>query len=1056
MVHRIEVIGNEESANLSNPQGKDTLLLKKPVRVYNIKDNSLSQSELEDIAELFGNKLVDKVAIDKPVITKLSLGSLVIEKSLKPGVNDPEGLEVQRVLSRILKRQIGPVSSSMQYVYKGDIDDNRYTGLIKNLGNPLVNSFRKISYSDWDSENGAGFNFPDINLVQPTAFNYVSLDMSDEQLLEVSKKRYLALGIHEMRAIKELFVNKKFASFWEKRAEAGLEKMSTDAELESFGAGLSDHCLHTTWNGLWKYTSEDPNDEACLSSEIDSLFKTLIRDVTYQIVDKKPEQFVSIFEQNAGAVLLNHNWIIAHKVESHNHPSALDGEGGSGTGIGGVIRDTQMMGQCMETRSTQFAFRTAHPNFYTDLPSDIQTPARTLETIILGVEGYGNKIGVPTQCGSVMIHESSLKPTVIVGATSVAPREINGKGTHLQDVRPGYVAVSLGGRVGKDGIHGASGSSITLDAKAEASTQVNQSVQIGNPIIQKGVFDVSILLRDAGLVEASQDCGAGGWHSAVGELAGLCDELEQQRLAIARIYEKNILSSCSSIIDLLAAAAEAVPDINRIASPRAELLREEIRKGEIFSYKREGRGGVRMDLTHAPEKYTGLTGWEKHISESQERCVIVVRPENVNSVLDLCRHEEVEATIVGKFDDSGIYHVLDQNQSIVFLPMEYLHKGAPQRVINASWKKQVHQEPEISVDDDLTNDMLNFIGQPNLQSYSWIFERYDHEVQGGSVLKPIVGLGRGKSDAIAYHAVLGQPEVVIETWGSNPLQGDIDTYHMGRNNIVDAIGKVVAAGGSLDRIYFNGNAMCPPPQKDTLDAAKTLRMVKGVGDAELMFDAPTISGKDSPSMQREYISTKDNKTRVVKGQHEMLMSALAIIPDSSTITSPDFKLPGDYIFVVGKTNNELGASELYRRHSAIGNTVPCSNLQEIRQQYANLEKAIHAGFVHSAQYVAKGGLAAALTNSSLAGDLGYEIDIGAIDEEIGRPEVLLTSETTGRFVVSVSPNNTESFKELMGKTYVREIGNVRNNKYITINYNERTIVQTDVPELRSYNKGGIY
>jgi len=352
--------------------------------------------------------------------------------------------------------------------------------------------------------------------------------------------------------------------------------------------------------------------------------------------------------------------------------------------------------------------------------------------------------------------------------------------------------------------------------------------------------------------------------------------------------------------------------------------------------------------------------------------------------------------------------------------------------------------------------MLNFIGQPNLQSYSWIFERYDHEVQGGSVLKPIVGLGRGKSDAIAYHAVLGQPEVVIETWGSNPLQGDIDTYHMGRNNIVDAIGRVVAAGGSLDRIYFNGNAMCPPPQKDTLDAAKTLRMVKGVGDAELMFDAPTISGKDSPSMQREYISTKDNKTKVVKGQHEMLMSALAIIPDSSTITSPDFKLPGDYIFVVGKTNNELGASEWYRRHSAIGNTVPCSNLQEIRQQYANLEKAIHAGFVHSAQYVAKGGLAAALTNSSLAGDLGYEIDIGTIDEEIGRPEVLLTSETTGRFVVSVSPNNTESFKKLMGRTYVRKIGNVRNNKYITINYNERTIVQTDVPELRSYNKGGIY
>ena len=278
---------------------------------------------------------------------------------------------------------------------------------------------------------------------------------------------------------------------------------------------------------------------------------------------------------------------------------------------------------------------------------------------------------------------------------------------------------------------------------------------------------------------------------------------------------------------------------------------------------------------------------------------------------------------------------------------------------------------------------------------------------------------------------------------------------MGKNNVVDAIGKVIAVGGNLDKICFNGNTTCPKPEKDINIAAKVIRMLKGAADAEIVFNAPTISGKDSTSMERSYISTETGEEVHVKAKTELLMSALAVIPDDSTLTTPDFKCPGDIIYVVGKTKDELGASEFYLMHEETGRNVPRSDLEEIKSRYIKMSEVIKKGLVHSAQYISKGGLATALTNSSMAGDLGVDALIDPIDEELERADKIFFSETPGRFVVSVHPSKKHEFESEMKGYYFKEIGKVRGDDEFNIEYKGKPVVKTNVGILREKNKGEI-
>jgi phosphoribosylformylglycinamidine synthase len=985
-MHRIELMSKGYLKPIS--QG---LVSKLPIRAYNINDSSLSKQELRMIEELLADPIVDIAAIDSPVLENLPLDSVVIELSYKSGVSDPAGKTVKEAIEKILGREIGGVSFSKQYLWTGKLDIKEYTQLQKQLGNPLINDFIRIDYQNWDLK-GIGFHFPHIDLPRVEAFGYaltkegltVDINTTYKELIKISGERLLALNLEEMLAIRELFSNQDFLA---KRKEQGLQSLATDAEVECIAQTWSEHCKHKKFNGKWMYTSEDAHDESGLSHVTDSIFKSIICDATKKI-EKNNDWLVSVFEDNAGVIKLNQAWNLAHKVETHNFPSTLDPFGGANTGSGGVFRDPKSTGIGMTVVSSQYGFRVPHPDSYKDLPSEILSPPKILEGIVAGVEDYGNKMGIPTMCGNVFIDDSWLKCGVYVGAVAVAPSEIKGRKTHIKEIKPGYLGLSLGGKVGKDGIHGATASSTAQGADAESNIQINQAVQIGDPIVEKCVFDAMDILRDNGYIEATQDCGAGGWNSALGELA--------------------LLSK-----------------------------------------------GAAVDLTHAPEKYKGLNGWEKLISEAQEREIIVIKPNNLERVLEICKHYNVEATPIATFNDSGYYHVRDQDTTIVYLPLEFMHKGLPQMLIKAQWKSTEKKEPDIPFKKDLTDILFNMLYRPNIQLYDWIITRYDHEVRGGSLIKPIIGIGRGRSDAIAYRPVLTEKEVVIESWGSNPWQGEIDAYHMGKNNVVDAIGKIVAAGGSLEKIVFNGNTICPKPENDSYVAAQVIRMLKGAADAELLFNAPTISGKDSTSMERSYISTSTGKEVIVKGKVELLMSALSVIPDDATLTTADFKIPGDIIYIIGETKDELGASEFYMMHNHIGRNVPKSNLSEIKKRFSQVSNVIMKNLVHSAQYVSKGGLYYALANPCIAGDIGASISLDSLDEKLSRSDKILGSESTGRFIVSVHPSKKEIFEEKMKGAYIQNIGIVRSDTVFDITYHGKTIVHSNISLMREKNKGDI-
>lgn len=1020
-----------------------------PIRVYNINDEHLTKKELESIKSLLADPIVEEVGVNHPVIQPPQ-NSTVIEVSPKPAVTDPHGKETKKVIEKIIGREIGGVSFSEQYVWKGELDDAKYENLKRDLGKVVINNFRRIDSSEWDPETGVGFYYPAVELPQEEPFEYINLEVSDKELLKISEEREISLNLEEMQSIQQQFRNPDFI---EKRRDVNLEAMPTDAEMQALGQEWSEHCIHKKLKAKWYYTSEDPDDEADIPYETDNLFKSLIVNTTNKIMEKV-DWIKSAFGDNSGIIKLNEKYNIAHKVETHNHPSTIEGFSGANTGTGGVLRDGSMSGVGMKVISSQYGFRVPHPDSYKDLPDSMQTPAQGLERIVSGVEDYGNKMGVPTQLGQVMIDDEWLKHAVYVGVVAVEKAERHGRPTHIKTVRPGYVALSLGGSVGKDGIHGATASSERLDSGAEEEEGLEQSVQIGDPITEKVMFDITETLMEKGYIKAAQDCGAGGWNSAVGEMAELCHDLEKKRHKIKTLFEKNNISSDSNVEERLKVAGEAI-DLKKKASMFIDTLKYEIETGSIFEFESTGRGGALMDLTDAPEKYQGLKGWEKLVSESQERNVIIVKPENVEEIFELCEHYNAPVTEVAKFTDDGYYHVKDQRQSIVYLPLDFTGQALPQWEIKAHWKPPEIEEPELKEPEDLTQVMLELIGSPNLQSYEWISTRYDHEVQGMSRVKPLVGPGRGKSDAIAYTPILDEDEVVIESWGSNPWQGEIDGYHMGVNNVVTAVGRVIAMGGSLERISFNGNLTCPKPEKDPGIAATVLRTLKGAADSELAFNTPRKSGKDSTSMERDYVSTETGENVEVKAKTELLMSALGIIPDDSTLTTSDFKLPGDLIYIIGETKDELGASEYYKLRGEKGKNMPKSELANMKSRYENTQRVIQAGLVHSAQYIEKGGLYQALDNGSIGGDMGVDVVLDSIDDRVQRADKIMGSESAGRFLVTVHPSKKEEFEKEMESTYHQMIGTIRPDKEFRVEYQGETCILTEVDEIRTANKGEI-
>ncbi|MBN2010383.1 phosphoribosylformylglycinamidine synthase subunit PurL [candidate division KSB1 bacterium] len=784
----------------------------------------------------------------------------------------------------------------------------------------------------------------------PTPYQYKRvevdlLDANDDQLMEISRTGQLFLNVDEMKTIQAYF--KK------------LGRKPTDIELETLAQTWSEHCSHKTFRGRINFNGEI----------IDNLLKTTVMRVTREL--DKP-WCISVFKDNAGVITFDDEHDVCFKVETHNHPSALEPYGGANTGIGGVIRDPLGTGLGAKPIVNTDVFCFGRPDFpRAELPPGTLHPRRVFIGVHAGVRDYGNRMGIPTVNGAIFFDDRYVgNPLVFCGNVGLLP-----KGMTEKKVKKGDKVVVVGGRTGRDGIHGATFSSGELTSESE--TVSSGAVQIGDPITEKKMTDVILQARDRGLYTAITDCGAGGLSSAIGEI-------------------------CEST-------------------------------------------GAIVDLEKVPLKYKGLSYTEIWISEAQERMVLIVPPENEQTVIDLFTSENVEATVVAEVSDTKRLQLRYHGDSVADIDMEFLHNGVPQLIRDAIWTPPALQESSFPEPTDLTSDLKQILSSLNVCSKEWVIRQYDHEVQGGSVLKPLVGIENdGPGDAAVVRPVLGSNKAIIISNGINPKYGYIDTYHMAASAIDEAIRQVIAVGGTLDKVALLDNFCWGNTDKP--DRLGTLvRASQACYDIAKVYETPFISGKDS--LNNEFQVNGES----VAIPPTLLISAMAIMDDASKAISMDVKQSGNSIYIVGDTKNEMGGSHYFDIHNYTSNRVPQVDAPNAKKWMQTLSKATSDGLVASCHDCSEGGLSVAVAEMAFAGGKGISLELQSVpnSEKLNRNDQLLFSESNSRFIVEVAPVNVTKFETLMQDIPCACIGKVRaDDKFEVIGLNGKKIIHASIAELK--------
>ena len=945
------------------------------IDVYTL-DMAVSHDQLRQIAE---GPLVDPViqhyAIDRPLAADFDW---IIEAGFRPGVTDNVGRTAREAVALVLGKILKDgekVYTSKQCLITGKLSrkeaETVATGL---LANELIERFTIVHKSEWDPSRGIDVPLPRVREENGGGeVAEIDLNVNDDALLEISQKGVLALNLNEMKAIQGYIRDERVLT---KRSTVGLGKRLTDVEIEALAQTWSEHCKHKIFNGIIRY-----QDEKGTVRVIESLFDTFIRSATNQIRANLPEDWcLSVFEDNAGVIAFNRDYSLVFKVETHNSPSALDPYGGALTGIVGVNRDPFGTGRGAKLIFNTDVFCFASPFYDDPLPPRLLHPKRIYEGVREGVEHGGNKSGIPTVNGSIVFDDRYLgKPLVYCGTGGIMPRTLEGTPSHHKSVLPGDVIVMTGGRIGKDGIHGATFSSEELHEGSPTT-----AVQIGDPITQKRMTDFLLQARDLNLYRCITDNGAGGLSSSVGEMA-------------------------------------------------------------------QKSGGCELHLEKAPLKYTGLKPWEILLSEAQERMTLAVSPEKIHSFLALAGKMNVEATVLGTFTDSGMFHVLYRGKSVAYLDMAFLHQGVPPLTMDARWELKQHAEPHSASPRDLTPSLKELLARLNICSKESVVRQYDHEVQGGSVVKPLVGAGNdGPSDAAVIRPLLTSMEGVVVSHGICPRYGDIDTYHMMACAIDEALRNFCAVGGDPEHAAGLDNfCWCDPIVSDTnpdgdFKLAQLVRANMALYDYTTCFSLPCISGKDS--MKNDY-RIGDRKISIPP---TVLFSVMGKIDDVRKAVTMDVKQPGDSIYILGATFDELGGSEYYALLGHVGNRVPRVDGPRAKGLYLALSRAINLGLVASCHDCSDGGLGVALAESSFAGGFGVAVDLRSVPAEgIADNAHLFYSESASRFIVTVSPLNKESFEKTMKDQSVAPIGTVLpGTDFRVIGLKGELVVNTDIDELK--------
>lgn len=941
---------------------------------YLIK-HKLNNSQISKVAEALTNPILEEFSIDQ--MPKVSDFAYAVEIGFLPGVTDNVGHTAKETIVDLLHlKNAGDLAvyTSKIFILFGPLSKIKKDDVQKialSLHNPLIERANIIKNKEKFQNK-----IPEVILQKRSPVIKVSLKGSDAELIKIGKEGIankdgtrrgpLALDLASMQTIRDYF--KK------------LKRDPTDIELESLAQTWSEHCKHTIF-----------------ANQIDDigkgLYKTYIQGATKLIRSQKGKKdfCVSVFSDNSGGIIFDQDFLITHKVETHNSPSALDPFGGAITGIVGVNRDTIGFGMGAKPVANVYGFCFGNPEdtrpLFRDknLKNKMLPPKRIMDGVIKGINQGGNCSGIPTLSGFVKYDDRYRgKPLVFAGTVGLIPRKNGSKLMHEKKARAGDYIVVVGGRVGADGIHGATFSSVVMDSSSPAT-----AVQIGDPITQKKLSDAIIKeARDLNLYNSITDNGAGGISCSVAEMA-------------------------------------------------------------------KESGGAKVYLEKVPLKYPGLQPWEIWISESQERMTLSVPPGKWKVFKKLMDSRGVEATVIGEFTNSGKCIVEYQKKKIMDIDMEFLHNGLPKQYLKTTPIIHQNPEPKLKVQKSYTKDLENLFGNKNISGFSFISEQYDHEVQASSVLKPLSGAGRINTDAQVFQPVLSSSKGVVLSSATYPSYGDVSAYDMAACAIDTAIRNTVAAGGTLRELAILDNfCWCSSYEQTRLyelvEAVKACYdYAVGYGTPfisgkDSMFNdfkgyeekGNPVKISIPPTLLISAISVMPDFYKTVSPEFKNAGDVIYLLGETN-----DELGGGEYYKMLAGKNM-----------TSIGNTVPKVNLKKNLKTYLALEKVIQQELLSSSLSVTSGGLAIALAKASVGGMLGCTVSIKNLLGNASGVEAKLFSESQGRILVTVSPKNVKSFEKIMQNIPYNKLGKVSKGEKVIVT-DKNKIVDTNVKKLYSiYHK----
>jgi len=527
--------------------------------------------------------------------------------------------------------------------------------------------------------------------------------------------------------------------------------------------------------------------------------------------------------------------------------------------------------------------------------------------------------------------------------------------------------VVIGGRTGRDGIHGAT---ISSSGRTEQSAKADKEhVQIGNPIEEKKIGDAILEARDKDLIRTLTDCGAAGFSSAIGEIA------------------ENV--------------------------------------------------GVNVDISKAPLKYEGLSPWEIWVSESQERMILAIDPNNMEEFLNVCKRHNVEATDLGIFDGNNKLTVRYGDEVVADLDYDFLKNGLPQKEMPAEFKREIFEEPEIDIPSDWVATLKAVLSHGNVCSKLPIVEQYDTTVQGTNALAPFGGVNLdAPNDAVVIRPILDKPYGLVISHGMNPILNRINPERGAKWAATEGVANLVAVGGNFREMVLCGNYISPIPDRQYMGSLDI--QVDSICAFQDALEIPIVSGKDS--LSSTYTWPDGKKTHVPPVVN---ISTMGRIPDLEKTTSTDFKNEGSTIVLVGKMHKGMAGSTYYDTLGIVGNEVPDVDLEVLPHVFDAIRNGIVNGEITAAHDISEGGAISTISEMCFGADMGVDLDIHSGE----RPDFFLFNETAGTFIVEVE--NPEKAESLFGNVPYRVLGKTRVGSDMKVAYQGKELFSGNINELKT-------